>query len=188
MMVQKRANGFTLVEMLVVIGIIGLLLAALTGSFTFVQKIAWKSQEVKQVNEAATALSLYLQQERGWGPLKDKEEFDAKVLLTLKNKHLLDSQIASEADTKGPDRYGLLDIWGQRKIKGNPDIQEAAVAKHRLQFVLDDDYDGFVKSPSGKKIRASAIVWSRGPDGEDDSTSGHYPNDDILSWSEIGAK
>ena len=184
-----KKNGFTLVEMLVVIGIIGLLVGALTGSFTYVQRLAWKSQEVKQVSEAATALSLYLQQERGWGALKNKEEIDLPVLLILKNHRLFDTTATADSTTTvSPDRYGLLDIWGQRKLKANPDIGESLVSPHRLQFLLDDDYDGFVKSPSGKKIRASALVWSRGPDGVDDTPAGRYPKDDILSWSEAGAR
>ena len=52
-------------------------------------------------------------------------------------------------------------------------------------FILTD-VDGLYKGLPGKsgKVRASVVVWSRGPDGKDDFLSGgrYLGGDDRLSW------
>jgi prepilin-type N-terminal cleavage/methylation domain-containing protein len=193
---MNKKSGFTLVEMLVVIGIIALIAVAVMSSFSYVQRMAWKSQSQTLVSNASTALTLYLQKERGWGELEDKMEFDADVCRILKAAKVLDSTVKASGDkdeSESIDRYGLLDIWGQRKLRGNPDLGESIARQYRLQFRLDKNYDGSVDSsedsPNGFEIRASALVWSRGPDGKDDtSSSGRYPKDDVLSFQIKGSK
>ena len=51
-------GGFTLVEMLVVIGIIAILAVSLLGAFTYVKTIAWQSRAQAQVSQVATALNV----------------------------------------------------------------------------------------------------------------------------------
>lgn len=193
---MNKQSGYTLVEMLVVIGIIALLAVAFMSSFSYVQRMAWKSQTQTLVSNAANALNFYLQKERGWGDLENKTEFDEEVCLILRNAAVLDSTIKAAGDVKANasiDRYGLLDAWGQRKLRGNPDLAVNIAKQHRLQFRLDLNLDGKVDSsedsPNGLEIRASALVWSRGPDGKDDtSSSGRYPKDDVLSFQVKGAR
>ena len=91
------------------------------------------------------------------------------------------------------DRYGLLDAWGQRMLRGNPDLSESIAKQHRLQFRLDLNLDGKVDSsedaPNGLTVRAVALVWSRGVDGKDDTSStGRYPKDDVLSFQVSGGR
>ncbi len=196
MIAMKKEAGFTLVEMLVVMGIIAMLAVAFMSSFSYVQRLAWKHQSQTIVSNAATALTLYLQKERGWGELENKTEFDSDVCLILKNAGVFDSTVKSASDTKASasiDRYGLLDAWGQRKLKSNPDLSESIAKQHRIQFRLDLNLDGKVdsseNSPNGLQIRAAALVWSRGLDGKDDSSStGRYPKDDVLSFPIAGGR
>ena len=191
---DPRRTGFTLVEMLLVIGILGILATTLVGSFSYIRKAAHRSQAQNLASELATALNLYLQQERGWGSvLIDKDEMDPEACWVLQEKNYFDLTTYSDAgvtiNENSLDRYGLLDAYGRSKLRGNPDISPDEVTKHRLQIRLDDDYDGYVEAPDGVKVRASVLVWSRGPDGEDDSPSGaRYPKDDCLSWNHGKAK
>jgi len=196
---RPPSPGFTLVEMLVVIGILGLLAAALVGSFSHIKMTARQAQAQTLASETATALSLYLQQERGWGDvLLTKEEMDKEACGVLQEKRLFDlttykkdssGNMTAEINTESLDRFGLLDPWGRALLRANPDLGESEAAKHRLQIRLDTDFDGYVDAgegaPEGLKIRGSVLVWSRGPDGKDDFEvkASRYPQDDRLSWN-----
>lgn len=204
----RRHNGFTIVEMLVIIGIIGILSMVLLNTFSRVQESARKLQAQNLVNEAATAFSRYLQDHREWPQeFLIKEEMDDRVCKVFQEGKYMDvtpykmkasGTITSEINNKSLDRFGLLDPWAQRSLKGRPSASETdpavagyskSFAEHRLQYRLDRNLDGFVNSqdgetPEGVSVRASAIVWSRGRDGEDDfrKSGQRYPKDDSLSW------
>lgn len=197
---SQLRGGFTLVEMLVVIGMIGILAATLVGSFSHVQTTARQSQAQAQVSEVATAFNLYLQQEREWpAAWLTKTEIDEDVCKVFQNKHLLDlttwSTNSVKINAESLDRFGMLDPWGRAALRRNPKASSAntsiggvKLSDHRIQYRLDQDFDGYVDSgegaPKGTKIRGSVLVWSRGPDGKDASTqSKRFPGDDRLSWN-----
>ncbi|MDD4621792.1 MAG: type II secretion system protein [Kiritimatiellae bacterium] len=201
---SRRRAGFTLIEMLVVIGMIGILAATLATSFTHVKRAAWQSQAARQVKEVATAFNVYLQTERAWPyEWSDKTEMDPDVCREFQRKGLLDVTTYKDATARvinqdSLDKFGMLDPWGRAALKRTINTATAetrvesggALAEHRLQFRLDKNYDGYVDSqdwpgiPGGARVRANVLVWSRGPDGRDDFLSGgRYPGgDDRLSW------
>ena len=195
---RLKKGGFTLIEMLVVIGIIGVLMGALMGAYGFVQKMAWQTQAQTLVSDAATALALYLNKEGEWPEeiANGNGEFDEDVCLVLQKYNLLEITAYKKNDKgewvineNSPDRYGLLDPWGRRKLKGNPNLKGDEITKHRLQLRVDTDGDGKIDGPGiipqGATIRAPAIVWSRGPSGKDEGNDGQkrYPNENRLSWA-----
>jgi len=201
---KKRKGGFTITELLVVIGIIGILTASLLGAFGYIKTTAWQSRALGQVHLIATALSIHLQNEREWPDgLVDHTEFDPEASWILQKYHLVDittwkDHASGTINKNSPDRYGLLDPWGKAYMRSHPNANETDVAKHRIQYRLDKNFDGYVDSsegaPQGVKVRASILVWSRGPDGMDDFESknprarNRYPYDDRLSWSHGTAK
>ncbi len=211
---KKRSNkGFTLVEMLVVMGLIGLLVAMMTGALQYVQTTARQAQAQELVSNVATALTIYIQREGTWPQeiLTSGGVVNNQVCKVLQQARLLDLttvNIKSDGTTpinqNSPERFGLLSPWGQRMLRRNPKMTaslgglptDSQLLRHMLQFRVDIDYDGKIDSSDsmlgsipgqGSVIRASAIVWSCGPNGkEDGSTGAKNERENRQSWGGSG--
>ncbi|MEI6645358.1 MAG: type II secretion system protein [bacterium] len=207
-MKKRLQRGFTLVEMLVVMGIVGVLIAMLTGAFKYVQNTAWQSRSQELVSNVATALSIYIQREGTWPDevLNSGGVVNNEVCKVLKQAKLLDVSTVNitaagivTINQNSPERFGLFSPWGQRMIRGIPkttaslgSLPSADLLKHILQFRVDINLDGKIDSSDsqlgaipgvGSVIRASAIVWSCGPNGKaDGSTGAKKASENRQSW------
>jgi len=200
-MKKPSESGFTLVEMLVVVAIIGLLMGVMAGGYSVVLNLAWQARSQELVSNVATALNIYIQREGSWPDklLESKGQVNNEVCKILQEAKLLDVTTVANADQKDGtkkgeidkkslQRFGLFSPWGQRLIRGAPDkgatlgTVPVEFEKHIVQFRVDLNLDGKIdsednmvgagKSPSDEaSIRASAIVWTCGPKGKD---SGEY--------------
>lgn len=198
-------RGFTLVEMLIVIGIIAILTgAAMTGFRGAVEKAqAAKCQEL--VHNASTALVKVFQDNGSWPSRiisagQGSGEMTAEIggelarrkALSL-NYRLVENEETGEKVYKlvGLDQCGVVSPWAAEVVKrkaanGNVSLNEpvpggGTIRDHVLRFSIDDDEDGLVKvSYEGGKsvtVRASAAVWCCGRDGK------FGTRDDIKSWA-----
>ena len=193
-----KKSGFTLVEMLVVIGIIAVLSAASMVGYSRIIKASRKSKNIELVSNVATALTHILSKEGEWpreliDGIKGKsgvlDKDVAKVFIRHKLlgvSHNLKSGSEGNYDLIGKDRCGIVDSEAETVLK-NPHAGEGTrvpsggtVRDHILYYAIDDDGDGIVESDFGR-IRASAIVWSAGPDGKVEYEF-RGRNDDVYSW------
>ena len=193
-----KKSGFTLVEMLVVIGIIAILSAASLVGYSRIIKASRKSKNVELVSNVATALTHILSKEGEWpqelvdgfkggSGVLDKDV--AKVFIRHKLLGVSYNQKTGSEGSYvlvGKDRCGIVDAEAETVLK-RPGASESTsvpsggnVRDHILRYAIDEDGDGIVESDFGR-IRASAIVWSAGPDGKVEYNL-RGRNDDVYSW------
>ena len=199
----EAREGFTLIEMLVVIGIIAVLIGIALSSFSSSTKKAQKAKGQELVHNVATALTLIYQEEGCWprrilaagqseGEITPEIAYDiasrGKMSLTM------DSQDKKSRRTVGIDRMGIVSPWAYDVIKkaGNGSVSDGTkvpsggtIKEHRLRFAVDTDGKGYVKASVGGEslnIRGSAAVWCCGMDGKFEKYSDGLRSDDIYSW------
>ena len=205
-------KAFTLVEMLVVIGIIAVLAGASMIGYSKVIRASQKTKNREIVSNAATALTQILTKNNGsWPELLleranggkgrlDKET--CRVFLTFNMMGLSFNQksasSASQYQLIGKDRCGIVDVDAEKVLKRSASATEGSkvpsggtVQDHILYFAIDEDGDGFteaqVEGGGNLTIRATAVVWAAGPDGKVDYGS-MTKNDDVYSWTPAQVK
>ena len=175
----EMRKGFTLVEMLVVIGILAVLIGIGLSSFSSSTKTAQKARGQELVSNVATALEAIYQREGVWprrilaGGASDGK-LDENVAYELaKRKVLTLTYDEGSKKTKGLDRCGVVTPWAQDTIKavgigansGTRVRTGGTVQDHILRYAVDDDGDGIVNASVGGtsvRIRGSVAVWSCG--------------------------
>ena len=201
-------KGFTLIEMLVVIGIIAILIGSSIGGYSYATKKAEATRGRELVSNVATALNVLFQRQNRWPPslLQEAEGGDGRLTaraaacLAVNNLVSL-SYTKQEVDGEevytlsGLDRYGIVTPWAMAVLKrGGTDSSKVAsggtVLDHQLHYALDLDGDGEVEANIGGQtvvVRSNAIVWCWGQNGKEDdykdSMTGRGKADDIYSWS-----
>jgi prepilin-type N-terminal cleavage/methylation domain-containing protein len=173
---MRRKSGFTLVEVLVVIGIIALLAGMLLGGLNAVRRRARKANARSAVDQIATAWTAYYVDYKHFpdvGPgssFKLKEMNEDAVHILHGNYDLSEYPNHTHYQEKNPrgtaymefheaHTGGFNDPWG-----------------NMYQLALDEEpYDNEVNA-AGESLKRNVAVWSMGPDG----TSGTA--DDVRSW------
>ena len=202
---SQLRKGFTLVEMLVVIGIIAVLIGASIGGFSAMTKSAEKAKVQELVANTATALTALFQQEGAW-PKRLIEnagnQLDAKTAYALVAGTTKYFSLAAEGGKlTGLDKCGIVTPWATAALKragtsGSEDTQvgTAKVKDHILYYALDLNGDGVIKGnekpdvlDNASGIRATAAVWCVGKDGGKSGKPRPYSEGkrkgDFYSWT-----
>ncbi len=194
-------KGFSLVEMLVVIGIIAVLTGGVIGAYSHLTKVAEKTRCKETVQNTATALVALFQEKGAW-PKRlraARTEGGAKILdenaaYPLARGGYL-SLTTDETKLSGYDKFGIVSPWATAVIKrrgSNASVSDpvpggGTIQDHILRFEIDLDGDGIIPDVSvgGESIsvRATAIVWCCGKDGKIEAYARGLKRDDVYSWS-----
>lgn len=198
---MKGRRAFTLIEMLVVLGILAILIGAGMTTFSSATKKAQQARAREVVSNVATALEAIYQRE-GSFPRRvmvegaNNGEMTAEVAYELAKRGVMTlTYDDSRKKTVGADRLGILTPWAQDlvKRKGSSGVADGTrlptggtVRDHRIRFAVDTEGRGYVNASVGGesvKIRASAVAWSCGKDGEIYRYSEGLRRDNCYSWS-----
>jgi len=198
--------GFTIIELLVVVGIMMLLTAVLLAGISHVKKTAANAKAQDLVSNVATAFNQVLQNDRNWSgrlirasqagePVVDSEACQTLIrhkVYSLSYKKRSDGTY----ELTGVDRFGIVDPWTAQFLKSHPSAGigtkvpgGGTVKDHILRFAIDDDYDGICEvriEGASLRVRASVAVWSCGQNGKFESYSsvGRVEgSDDLFSWT-----
>lgn len=196
---MRKKKGFTLIEMLVVIGIIAVLIAASIAAYSGVIRTVEKAKAQDLVHQVATALAAMYEQNGGQWPVR--------MAMVGETGGRLDDQVAFafvSGDTKyltldhsggkliGYDRFGVLDPWGTAIVKSKgkkASLSDVAGDKsdHMLWFAVDANGNGVIEGAmvggESVNVRATAIVWCAGRDGKIEPYARGLRKDDVYSWA-----
>ena len=207
---MEGRKGFTLIEMLVVIGIIAVLAGALMAGFGRVTKSAQRAKAQEIVSNAAAALNiLYERNNYKWPEAIKREGASGKGRLNVDvtkvfARHDLMGVTYRKTSTdgttvytlQGTDRCGIVTPWAAAVLKrttggenSGSDLKVPSggtVSDHVLYFAVDTKGDGITEAQmegvGTVKVRARAVVWCAGADGVLDDYAKSGRTDDVYSW------
>lgn len=202
-----KKSGFTLIEMLVVIGIIATLMGIAVVGFGGMTKRAQRAKTQELVSNAATALTMIFQEKKMW-PKPIVEGMSQKQLnrdvcaafvrhgssgllgISYKNEKGEDGVTRRVVDSQSADRFGLITPQAAAVVRRTSGASLSTkvptggtIADHILHYSVDLDGDGLTEVTSGgrtMKVRATACVWSFGADGAESPSRSR--GDDVYSW------
>ena len=210
---QFLRKGFSMLELMVAIGIIAVLMGAAVGGYSHMTKKAQQARGQELVSNVATALNLLFQKQGKWPSALMNEAGSGAGRLRARpaaclavNKLLTLTYTKVEKDGEsyytlsGLDRFGIVSPWAQEAIKragqgGGTGLHVSTggtVDDHVLYYALDTTGEGIVEANVGGvkvKVRGNAAVWCAGMDGKLEAYpyagggKGKRNIDDIYSWS-----
>ncbi len=208
---QMRKNkGFTLIEILVVIGIIAVLSGALMMGFGRVTRSAQRAKATELVSQAAQALVIMRQKNNNRWPSDlityGGGDGDGKGMVFEVAKKFGEFSLLGIAmkngEPTGVSSCGVVDPWAEAVLKRSKSASAnsgltlsvpsgGTVKDHIIYFAVDDDDDGITTASVGGQqvnVRAEAIVWCAGADGVIAPYAKRGRSDDIYSWDKAKEK
>lgn len=164
-------RGFTLIEMLVVIGMIAVLTAASMVGYTKFVKQAENAKNQELVSNVVTALTAIYQIDGAWpkrlvsGAMQTPPYLDENAAIPLGKRGYLTLDYDKNTNTlKGYDRFGVITPDGTAILKRRgTNVQKNEIEGYLVCYAIDEDGDGITEvSDLSVRVRATACAWCAG--------------------------
>lgn len=160
-----KDSGFTLMELLVVIVIIGVIFSSITIAYQHARTAAWKEKARDTARQLATAWNLRLQDDREWPAVTAFVRdpiYDAGTMTEITIQSTPDN-MSLLCSTNNPQAKVYFDQNAEQRVQGLRDHWGNV-----FHVRLDLNYDGQVRNPTNGAsdtavIQANVVVWSTGP-------------------------
>jgi len=170
---RKRGSGvsgFTLIEMMVVIAIIGLLAGLIMAGLKVAQRQSTNTKARHGVAQLKTAWETFLVDYKRFPDIGANSKEGAYVITGQDVLQIL----------RGREDYKVNGVVQNPRKLSYMDFHQNATQYldpwgKPFRMALDTDYDGKVTA-MGQALRGNVVVWSAGEDGEDGT------DDDVTSW------
>ena len=184
----SKSRGFTLVELLVVIVILGILLAMMVPAASMIIKRVKVSQARSDAQIVVATMSKYRMDYNRWPEVKEVAEGfpgTSADWVSIMNPEIT-TGTAAKRDKNNFRQLRFLEMGKGMKIDtgdfkgGFGDPFPHRDGRMPFLYAVDADGDGHVKNPDPDKnnlVRADVIAWSAGPDGDYRSWE-----DNVCSW------
>ena len=168
-----RKRGFTLIELMVSIGILLVLAALMVGGLNTAKRKAKRSRARAEAQQLATAWQFYVSDYSRFPQDIDVDEMDQEACLILRGNYNT-SAYPEHRDPKKENPKGIPYMDFHARTRGFRDPWGSF-----YQVELDENMDGKV-TVAGEEIARTVAVWSMGA-----ITNGaDMALDDICSWKE----
>ncbi len=187
---KSGSAGFTLVELLVVIVILGILLAMMVPAAGMILKRVKIAQARSDAQVVVATMSKYRMEYNRWPEGEEVEGSEGYPATTKKWVDIMNPDITTGAGKRDPNNFRQLRFLEMGKAmrieSGNHEGGFGDPFPHKdgrvpFLYAVDDDGDGHVNHPDpdkgGELIRADVVAWSAGPDGDYRSWE-----DNVTSW------
>ncbi len=201
-MPHAKRKGFTLLELLTTITVLGVLMAVVLNAFSKVSRSGQRAKDQELVSEVATSLIFLIQDKKVWpsaivqGYESGGGIINADIAVGFAKEGLMNMVTVVDSQdvmhVVGRDRLGLLDAHGAAVIKRNKRAKledtvpsGGTLQDHLIRYAIDVDDDGITEAEVGGRkvrVRAAAIAWGCGPDGKVEDTKLVGRSDDVFSW------
>jgi len=176
---MKQRDGFTLIEILVVMGIMSLLAGLLMGGLNAAKGKAKKTQAKKEVSQIVTAWTAYYGDYKRFPDVVPNGSGETSYTITEMGRDAIRIlQGNYHGDWAGKNTRNTVYLDFHKEYTDQSDFNGYNDPWGNIYQVRLDKapYDGEVSIPSISGLKFSAVAWSMGPD-EVDGTS-----DDVRSW------